>query len=73
MDCYGRFCFVFIHSGCGFDLLAVTDTGVCEGSPPVLDAKKERSSSVSLASVFEVVADDLHNLNQNLQSVSTPL
>lgn len=51
----------------------VTDTGVGQGPPPALDVKKESSSSISLASFFEVVADDLQILNQNLQSVSTPL
>ena len=51
--------------------LVVADTGVGQGPPPVLDVKKNSSSSLSPASIFEVVADDLQMLNQNLQSVST--
>uniref|UniRef100_A5AYD7 all-trans-nonaprenyl-diphosphate synthase [geranylgeranyl-diphosphatespecific] n=1 Tax=Vitis vinifera TaxID=29760 RepID=A5AYD7_VITVI len=43
--------------------------GVGQGPPPALDVKKESSSSMSLASFFEVVADDLQILNQNLQSI----
>ncbi|XP_031266829.1 solanesyl diphosphate synthase 1, chloroplastic-like [Pistacia vera] len=43
--------------------------GVSQGPPPVLDLKKEARSPVSLSNVFEVVADDLRTLNQNLQSI----
>ncbi|XP_044472809.1 solanesyl diphosphate synthase 1, chloroplastic [Mangifera indica] len=43
--------------------------GVSQGPPPVLDLKKEARSPVSLANLFEVVADDLRTLNQNLQSI----
>lgn len=53
--------------------LVVTDAGIGQGPPSVLDVKKDSSSSISPASFFEMVADDLQTLNQNLQSVSTPL
>lgn len=52
--------------------LCCTDTGVTQGPPPVLGLKKESRSPISLANLFEVVAEDLQILNQNLQSVSTP-
>ncbi|XP_044511846.1 solanesyl diphosphate synthase 2, chloroplastic-like isoform X2 [Mangifera indica] len=42
---------------------------VSQGPPPVLDLKKEARSPVSLANIFQVVADDLRTLNQNLQSI----
>lgn len=44
--------------------------GVSQSPWPVLDVKKESSSSpISLASLFEVVADDLQTLNKNLQNI----
>lgn len=50
-----------------------TNTEVAQGVPPLLDLKKESRCPVSLKNLFELVADDLQTLNQNLQSVSTPL
>jgi hypothetical protein len=52
--------------------LCCKDTGVAQGPPPVLGFKKESRTPVSLTNLFEVVAEDLLILNQNLQSVSTP-
>lgn len=46
-------------------------SGVSQGLPQVLDLNKESRRPVSLTNLFEVVADDLLTLNQNLQSVST--
>ncbi|MBA0574008.1 hypothetical protein Golob_001249, partial [Gossypium lobatum] len=43
--------------------------GVGQRTAPVLDLKKEAKSPISLANLFEVVADDLQTLNQNLQSI----
>ncbi|KAL0001485.1 hypothetical protein SO802_015266 [Lithocarpus litseifolius] len=42
---------------------------VAQGLPPLLDLKKESRGSISLKSLFELVADDLQTLNQNLQSI----
>ena len=50
-----------------------TNTEVAQGVPPLLDLKKASSGPISLKNLFELVADDLQTLNQNLQSVSTPL
>uniref|UniRef100_A0A7C8YUZ6 Uncharacterized protein n=2 Tax=Opuntia streptacantha TaxID=393608 RepID=A0A7C8YUZ6_OPUST len=45
-------------------------TGVSSGSLPVLEVKKEVSSSlISLANLFEAVTDDLQTLNKNLQNI----
>lgn len=44
-------------------------SGVGQGPPSVLDLKKEARRPISLANLFEVVADDLRTLNQNLQSI----
>lgn len=38
--------------------------------PTVLNLKKESRTQISLANIFEVVAEDLQMLNQNLKSVS---
>jgi hypothetical protein len=57
----------------GFGFLCCTNTEVAQGPPPMLDLKKESRSKISLTNLFELVADDLQTLNQNLQSVSTPL
>lgn len=44
--------------------------GVSSGSLPVLEVKKETSSSpISLANLFEAVGDDLQTLNKNLQNI----
>ncbi|KAE8677313.1 Solanesyl diphosphate synthase 1 [Hibiscus syriacus] len=43
--------------------------GVGERTAPVLDLKKETKVPISLGNLFEVVADDLQTLNQNLQSI----
>ncbi|KAL5736678.1 hypothetical protein ACOSP7_031136 [Xanthoceras sorbifolium] len=43
--------------------------GVDQGSPTVLKSKNESRSPISLTNLFEVVADDLQTLNQNLQSI----
>lgn len=45
-------------------------TGVTQGPAELLDLKKESRGPISLTNVFEVVADDLQTLNQNLRSVS---
>ncbi|GMY33472.1 solanesyl diphosphate synthase 1 [Fagus crenata] len=42
---------------------------VAQGPPPMLDLKKESRSKISLTNLFELVADDLQTLNQNLQSI----
>ncbi|KAF3945492.1 hypothetical protein ACB098_06G081200 [Castanea mollissima] len=42
---------------------------VAQGVPPLLDLKKESRCPVSLKNLFELVADDLQTLNQNLQSI----
>ncbi|XVF79173.1 hypothetical protein PTKIN_Ptkin14bG0198700 [Pterospermum kingtungense] len=47
---------------------AVLD-GVGQRTAPVLDLKKGLRSPISLANLFEAVADDLQTLNQNLQSI----
>ncbi|XVE52986.1 hypothetical protein DITRI_Ditri02bG0168700 [Diplodiscus trichospermus] len=39
------------------------------GTAPVLDLNKKHRSPISLANLFEAVADDLQTLNQNLQSI----
>ncbi|OMO92607.1 Polyprenyl synthetase [Corchorus olitorius] len=44
-------------------------TGVGQSNAPVLDLKKELRSPISLANLFETVADDLQTLNQNLRSI----
>ena len=44
--------------------------GVGQHTAPVLDLKKELRAPISLANLFEAVAEDLQTLNQNLQSVS---
>ncbi|KAK9268376.1 hypothetical protein L1049_000125 [Liquidambar formosana] len=43
--------------------------GVAEGPPPVLDLKTESRRPISVTKLFEVVADDLQTLNQNLRSI----
>ncbi|CAN6558382.1 unnamed protein product [Malus baccata var. baccata] len=43
--------------------------GAPEGLPQVLNLKKESRKPVSLTNLFEIVADDLLTLNQNLQSI----
>lgn len=43
--------------------------GVGEVTPTALDLKKESRRPISLSKLFEVVADDLLILNQNLQSI----
>ncbi|XP_068338378.1 solanesyl diphosphate synthase 2, chloroplastic-like [Pyrus communis] len=43
--------------------------GVPEGLPQVLNLKKQSRKPVSLTNLFEIVADDLLTLNQNLQSI----
>ncbi|KAL4619900.1 solanesyl diphosphate synthase 1, chloroplastic-like isoform X2 [Castanea sativa] len=42
---------------------------VAQGVPPLLDLKKESRCPISLKNLFELVADDLQTLNQNLQSI----
>ncbi|KAK4577034.1 hypothetical protein RGQ29_027515 [Quercus rubra] len=42
---------------------------VAQGVPPLLDLKKASSGPISLKNLFELVADDLQTLNQNLQSI----
>ncbi|KAH9608570.1 hypothetical protein KSS87_017243 [Heliosperma pusillum] len=42
--------------------------GVSDGPLSVLEVKKEARNSISLSSLFEVVADDLLTLNKNLQT-----
>ncbi|KAK0600252.1 hypothetical protein LWI29_013081 [Acer saccharum] len=42
---------------------------VGQGPPTVLNSKDESRSLISLTNLFEVVADDLRTLNQNLQSI----
>ncbi|KAI5332863.1 hypothetical protein L3X38_022992 [Prunus dulcis] len=44
-------------------------SGVSQGFPQVLDLNQESRRPVSLTNLFEVVADDLLTLNQNLQSI----
>ncbi|XP_057949853.1 solanesyl diphosphate synthase 1, chloroplastic-like [Malania oleifera] len=47
-------------------------SGIAEGQQPVspaLEVKSESCSPISLTNMFEVVADDLQTLNDNLQSV----
>lgn len=47
-----------------------TSESLFNGGLPILDVKRETSSSpISLSSVFEVVADDLQTLNKNLQNI----
>ncbi|XP_050367721.1 solanesyl diphosphate synthase 2, chloroplastic-like isoform X2 [Argentina anserina] len=43
--------------------------GVPDGLPRVLELKEESRMPISLTNLFEVVADDLSTLNQNLQSI----
>ncbi|KAK9688700.1 hypothetical protein RND81_09G004900 [Saponaria officinalis] len=43
--------------------------GISESSLPILEMKKEEKNSISLGSLFEVVADDLLTLNKNLQTI----
>lgn len=47
----------------------LNDTGVAQGPPPVSGLKKESRSPISLTNLFEVVAEDLQILNQNLKSI----
>ncbi|XP_050247798.1 solanesyl diphosphate synthase 1, chloroplastic-like isoform X3 [Quercus robur] len=42
---------------------------VAQGVPPLLDLKEESRGPISLKNLFELVADDLQTLNQNLQSI----
>lgn len=44
-------------------------TGVAEGPTGLLKLKKDPRESISITNLFEVVADDLQTLNQNLQSI----
>ncbi|KAL2247424.1 probable solanesyl-diphosphate synthase 3, chloroplastic isoform X1 [Sesamum indicum] len=44
-------------------------SGVAAGPPPVLDLTKEPTGPLSMADMFEVVAEDLLTLNKNLQSI----
>ncbi|XP_074319226.1 solanesyl diphosphate synthase 1, chloroplastic-like [Silene latifolia] len=43
--------------------------GVSDGPLSVLEVKEEARNSISLSSLFEVVADDLLTLNKNLQTI----
>ncbi|KAJ7014504.1 hypothetical protein D5086_003334 [Populus alba] len=43
--------------------------GVAEGPTGLLKLKKDPRESISITNLFEVVADDLQTLNQNLQSI----
>lgn len=43
--------------------------GVAEGPAGLLKLKKDSRESISITNLFEVVADDLQTLNQNLQSI----
>ena len=45
-------------------------TGITGGPQPFLELRKESKSPISSTNLFEVVADDLQKLNQNLLSVS---
>ncbi|KAG2676286.1 hypothetical protein I3760_12G045900 [Carya illinoinensis] len=42
---------------------------VAQGPPPVFELKKGSRSPISLTNLFEVVAEDLGTLNQNLQNI----
>lgn len=42
---------------------------VAQGPPPVSELKKGSRSPISLTNLFEVVAEDLGTLNQNLQTI----
>ncbi|KAJ6949960.1 hypothetical protein NC651_003818 [Populus alba x Populus x berolinensis] len=44
-------------------------SGVAEGPTGLLKLKKDPRESISITNLFEVVADDLQTLNQNLQSI----
>ncbi|KAM5586444.1 solanesyl diphosphate synthase 2, chloroplastic-like [Rosa sericea] len=57
---------------CGVSSMKAAETllnGVPEGLPRVLELKEEKRRPISLTNLFEVVADDLLTLNQNLQSI----
>ncbi|KAL2943397.1 Solanesyl diphosphate synthase 1 [Bienertia sinuspersici] len=43
---------------------------ISQGPLPVINVKEESSNPISLANLFEVVADDLLTLNKNLQTVN---
>ncbi|XP_021736188.1 probable solanesyl-diphosphate synthase 3, chloroplastic [Chenopodium quinoa] len=43
--------------------------GVSDDPLPVLNVRKESSDPISIANLFEVVADDLLTLNKNLQAI----
>ncbi|XP_038686531.1 solanesyl diphosphate synthase 1, chloroplastic-like isoform X1 [Tripterygium wilfordii] len=43
--------------------------GIAQGSPPALDLKNEPDKTISLANLFEAVAEDLQTLNQNLRLI----
>lgn len=45
--------------------------GVAPNPQPVAEVKAGSRSPISLVNLFELVADDLLTLNNNLQSVST--
>lgn len=44
--------------------------GVAAGPPPALDLADEEKGLPSMSDMFEVVSEDLLQLNKNLQSVS---
>ncbi|KAL6198999.1 PREDICTED: probable solanesyl-diphosphate synthase 3, chloroplastic [Fragaria vesca subsp. vesca] len=57
---------------CGVASMKAAETllnGVPERLPSVLELKEEPRRPISLTNLFEVVADDLLTLNQNLQSI----
>lgn len=56
------------NSFCLFLFFAKTD--ITGGPQPFFELRKESRSPISSTSLFEVVADDLQKLNQNLLSVS---
>ncbi|KNA12387.1 hypothetical protein SOVF_125890 [Spinacia oleracea] len=43
--------------------------GISEGTLPVLNVRNESNDPISIAELFEVVADDLLTLNKNLQAI----
>ncbi|KAK4795982.1 hypothetical protein SAY86_028308 [Trapa natans] len=69
LDCFRRVsvpCQVFPTKTSG---ALFNDHEITQGPPQVLEVKDEPRRPISLANVFEVVADDLQALNQNLRSI----
>ena len=54
-----------------FVCFCFAETGITGGSQPFLELRKEPRTPISSSNLFEVVADDLQKLNQNLLSVSS--